>query len=152
MRAGAPAGQRAAVRRNQLAEQLVGQALRAAGESTGDGPELFYWQREGGRPGEIDFVIQAGPTIIPIEIKAGAAGAMKSLHQFMFDKRLELAVRIDENPPAMTVLELTTTQGDAVRYTLLSLPSYLAWRATELVAQVGSPARRPPRRPARARR
>ncbi|MBI2899703.1 MAG: AAA family ATPase [Planctomycetes bacterium] len=120
--------------RGQLAEQLVGQALRLGGEPTGDGPRLFYWQREGGRPGEIDFLIQAGGRIVPIEIKAGAAGAMKSLHQFMFDKSLSLAVRIDENPPSIAPLRVTTTQGDAVRYRLLGLPIYLAWRTAELAA------------------
>ncbi len=142
--AGTPAGDRfpamdalAPGVRGQLAEQLVGQALRAAGESTGDGPELFYWQREGGRPGEIDLVVQAGARIVPIEIKAGAAGAMKSLHQFMFDKRLGLAVRIDDNPPSMTTLAVMTTQGDRARYELLSLPGYLAWRALALAEQVG---------------
>ncbi len=120
--------------RGQLAEQLVGQALRGGGDPTGDGPRLFYWQREGGRPGEIDFLIQAGGRVVPIEIKAGAAGAMKSLHQFMFDKGLSVAVRIDENPPSIAHVRVTTTQGDAVRYRLLGLPIYLAWRAADLAA------------------
>jgi len=122
--------------RGQLAEQLVGQALRLGGEPTGDGPRLFYWQREGGRPGEVDFLIQAGGRIVPIELKAGAAGAMKGLHQFLFDKHLSLAVRIDENPPSIAALRVTTTQGDSVRYRLLSLPIYLAWRTAELAASL----------------
>jgi predicted AAA+ superfamily ATPase len=136
--AGTPAGDRfpswgdlAPAVRGQLAEQLVGQALLLGGDPTGDGPRLFYWQREGGRPGEIDFLIQAGGRIVPIELKSGASGAMKSLHQFMFDKKLRRAVRIDENPPSLTTIDLTTTQGDPVRYRLLSLPIYLAWRAIE---------------------
>ena len=36
-------------------------------------------------------MIQLDGRIVPIELKAGAAGAMKSLHQFMFEKRLNLA-------------------------------------------------------------
>jgi predicted AAA+ superfamily ATPase len=123
--------------RGQLAEQLVGQALLLAGDPTGDGPRLFYWQREGGRPGEIDFLIQAGGRVVPVEIKSGASGAMKSLHQFMFDKKLRRAVRIDENSPSLTTIDVTTTQGDPVRYRLLSLPIYLAWRAGELAASMG---------------
>jgi predicted AAA+ superfamily ATPase len=122
--------------RGQLAEQLVGQALLLGGDPTGDGPRLFYWQREGGRPGEIDFLIQAGGRIVPIELKAGVSGAMKSLHQFMFDKHLELAVRIDENPPSLATVDVTTTQGDPVRYRLLGLPIYLAWRAIEAAASL----------------
>jgi hypothetical protein len=122
--------------RGQLAEQLVGEALLLSGAPTGDGPRLFYWQREGGRPGEIDFLIQAGGRIVPIELKSGASGAMKSLHQFMFDKKLRLAVRIDENPPSLATIDVTTTQGDPVRYRLLGLPIYLAWRAIEIAASI----------------
>lgn len=122
--------------RGQLAEQLVGQALLLGGEPSGDGPGLFYWQREGGRPGEIDFLIQAGGRIVPIELKSGASGAMKSLHQFMFDKKLRFAVRIDENPPSLAPIRVTTTQGDPVRYRLLGLPIYLAWRAIDAAASM----------------
>jgi hypothetical protein len=122
--------------RGQLAEQLVGQALLLGGEPSGDGPRLFYWQREGGRPGEIDFLIQAGGRIVPIELKSGASGAMKSLHQFMFDKKLRCAVRIDENPPSLAPIRVTTTQGDPVRYRLLGLPIYLAWRAIDAAASM----------------
>jgi len=122
--------------RGQLAEQLVGQALLLAGDASGDGPRLFYWQREGGRPGEIDYVIQTGTRIVPVELKSGASGAMKSLHQFMFDKKLRLAVRIDENPPSLAMIEVATTQGNPVRYRLLSVPLYLAWRTLDLAAAV----------------
>lgn len=120
--------------RGQFTEQLAGQALLLAGDPTGDGPRLFYWQREGGRPGKIDFIVQAGGRIIPIELKSGASGAMKSLHQFMFDKKLRFAIRVDENPPSLATINVATTQGDSVRYRLLSLPIYLAWRATEAAA------------------
>jgi predicted AAA+ superfamily ATPase len=120
--------------RGQLAEQLVGQALLLGGDPTGDGPQLFYWQREAGRPGEIDFVVQAGGRIVPIELKSGASGAMKSLHQFMFDKKLQFAVRLDENPPSLAAIDVATTQGDPARYRLLSLPLYLAWRTIDAAA------------------
>jgi uncharacterized protein len=135
--------------RGQLAEQLVGQALLLAGDPTGDGPRLFYWQREGGRPGEIDFLIQAGGRIVPVELKAGVSGAMKSLHQFMFDKKLDFVVRIDENPPSLAAIEVTTTQGDPARYRLLSLPIYLAWRASEIAATLVVEPAPPKRRAAR---
>ncbi len=111
--------------RGQIAEQVVGQLLRLLGPFSGDGPELYYWQREGGRPGEVDYLVQAVNGIVPVELKSGSAGAMKSLHQFMFDKKLGLAVRFDQNPPSQFELSTKTTQGDAVRYKLVSLPLYL---------------------------
>ena len=61
---------------------------------------------------------------------------MKSLHQFMFDKRLSVAVRLDSNPPSLQPMDLATTQGQPVRYHLLNLPHHLTWRVGELVDQV----------------
>jgi len=110
--------------RGQIAEQIAGQLLRLLGPAGGDGPELYYWQREGGRPGEVDYLIQTGGRIVPIELKSGATGAMKSLHQFMFDKKLALAIRFDQNPPAQFDLSTKTTQADPVQYRLYSLPLY----------------------------
>ena len=107
-----------------LAEQFVGQQIRVF-QSRFEDPSLFYWQRLGGRQGEIDYLIQQGTTIVPIEIKSGARGAMKSLHQFMYDKVLPLAVRIDQNLPSINTMNVKTTLGDEVSYFLLSIPLYL---------------------------
>lgn len=108
-----------------MAKQFVGQQLRAA-QSPDMEPQLFYWQRTGGRMGEIDYLIQHGNQIVPVEVKAGAAGAMKSLHQFMAEKKLSVAVRFDTNPPSWQTVNVKTTTGEAVEYRLLSLPLYLA--------------------------
>jgi hypothetical protein len=126
----APAG------RGQLADQLAGQQLRLTDALTGDGPELFYWQREGGRPGEIDYLVVVEGRIVPVELKSGAAGSKKSLHQFMFDKHLDLAVRCDANPPSLMHVSVKTTRGDPVSYRLLSLPPYLLWALPEAVRRV----------------
>lgn len=50
---------------------------------------------------------------------------MKSLHGFMQTKRLNLAARLDANPPSVQDLKVKTTTGEAVRYRLLSLPLYM---------------------------
>jgi len=49
--------------RKFVAEQVVGQQLRMVQARPGHEPSLFYWQREGGRAGEIDFVLQCGARI-----------------------------------------------------------------------------------------
>ncbi len=36
---------------------------------------------------------------------------MKSLHQYMKDKGLDQALRLDTNPPTMQALDLKTTKG-----------------------------------------
>jgi hypothetical protein len=105
-------------------------------EDPGQQPALYYWQRGGGRPGEIDFVMQVGTRIVPIETKSGAAGSMKSLHQFVHDKQLRLAVRLDTNRPSLMQLDHKTTQGDPVQYRLLSLPHYLTWALPSALAEL----------------
>ena len=118
-----------------IAEQFVGQQLRASCSPLFD-PQLYYWQRTGGRIGEIDYIIQHGNNIIPIEVKSGAAGSMKSLHQFMAEKNLTFAVRFNANPPSVEDLKIKTTLGQPVEYRLLSLPLYLAENVGDLINQI----------------
>lgn len=122
--------------RAQLVEQFCGQSLRQLDESPAAEPELYYWQREGGRPGEIDYLVQMGSRIVPVELKAGATGAMKSLHQFMFDKGLDLAVRFDTNIPSLQEVDVRTTQGDRSLYRLVSLPHYLIWNLKAILNDI----------------
>lgn len=111
--------------RGGLAEQMAAQQLHGiSGGFTREG-QLFHWRREGGRNGEIDYLLELRGAILPVEVKSGAAGAMKSLHQFMHDKQLPLAIRLDRNPPSRQLMDVATTKGQAVRYTLFNLPHYL---------------------------
>lgn len=70
-----------------IAEQFIGQHLQ---HLLADSPnrELTYWLREGrSANAEVDYVIALEGQIIPIEVKAGASGSMKSLHQFMAENK-----------------------------------------------------------------
>ncbi len=119
--------------RGRIAEQTAAQHLRLRKtDGTGDG-DLHYWQREGGRPGEIDYLVAWKDRIIPVELKSGATGAMKGLHQFMYDKNLKWAVRCDANPPGAMEVKVTTTQGDPVQYQLLNVPLYLLWNLDKIL-------------------
>lgn len=69
--------------RGNLTEQIVAQQLRIATGNFGWEGQLYHWRREGGRSGEIDYIVEINGTIVPIEVKSGSAGSMKSLHQFM---------------------------------------------------------------------
>jgi predicted AAA+ superfamily ATPase len=117
--------------RGNLVEQMAAQQLRMAVGTFGREGQLFHWRREGGRTGEIDFVVEVNGQIVPIEIKSGSSGSMKSLHQFMYEKKLPLALRFDRNPPTVQAMQIKTTQGDPVNYTLLNLPHYLVWKIGE---------------------
>jgi predicted AAA+ superfamily ATPase len=117
--------------RGNLTEQIVAQQLRIALGGFGWEGQLYHWRREGGRSGEIDFVVEINGSIVPIEVKSGATGSMKSLHQFMYDKQLPLALRLDRNPPSLQTLKIRTTQGNDVNYQLLNLPHYLIWKLAD---------------------
>ena len=121
--------------RGAVIEQMVAQELRkAVGRFTLAG-EIFHWRRESGRTGEIDYVIENQGHILPLEVKSGSAGAMKSLHQFMFEKKLKLAVRLDRNPPSIQEMNVRSTLSDPVTYTLLNLPHYLVGHLPRILSE-----------------
>jgi hypothetical protein len=49
---------------------------------------------------EVDFLLASPSQIVPIEVKAGKSGTMKSLFQFAQHCGAELAIRFDTNPPS----------------------------------------------------
>jgi predicted AAA+ superfamily ATPase len=56
--------------------------------------QLYYWQREQrGSQAEVDYIVQTGSQIVPVEVKAGTRGAMQSLHLFMAEKNSARGIR-----------------------------------------------------------
>lgn len=50
--------------------------------------DLYYWQNlSRGAQAEVDYVIVKDMKVVPVEVKAGTSGSMKSLYQFMADKQ-----------------------------------------------------------------
>ncbi|MDP2752507.1 MAG: ATP-binding protein [Rhodocyclaceae bacterium] len=128
------------VNEGAVAEQFIGQHLQSLLAQTPN-RELTYWLREGrSSNAELDFVIGLNGHIIPIEVKAGATGSLKSLHQFMGSKSTSpLAVRFDASPPSISRVDAvinTDKQQKTVNYQLLSLPLYLVERLAEVVEHV----------------
>ena len=119
------------VNEGTIAEQFIGQHLQGllAGSLN---RELSWWLREGrAANAEVDYVAAFDGRIVPIEVKAGASGALKSLHQFVADKGVTVAVRFDAAPPGVQVVRTSVPRGGAqvnVTYRLLSLPLYLVER------------------------
>ena len=56
------------------------------------GLELLCYQAKNSQA-EIDYVINYNQSVLPIEVKAGTQGGMKSLWLFMREKKLEKAIR-----------------------------------------------------------
>lgn len=116
-----------------VAEQFVGQQLRILFPPFAP-PYLNYWQRmEKGSSAEIDYVIQHKNIIVPVEVKAGTTGTLKSLHEFMYQKRKSLAIRINSDYPSIGPVEVKTSGGSTVKYTLISIPFYLLGQLHRLI-------------------
>jgi len=82
------------INRGNLAEVLAGLEL-IANAPPATRKNLYYWQREArGSGAEVDYVIQRGREIIPIEVKAGTKGQMQSLFLFLRERNLPSGVRI----------------------------------------------------------
>ncbi len=127
------------VNEGAIAEQFVGQHLQAL-LAESPNRELTYWLREGrSANAELDFVVALEGQIIPVEVKAGASGSMKSLHQFMAEKQAPFAVRFDAGLPAVSTVNAVVnsdSQRKDVSYKLVSLPLYLVERLGAVVAGI----------------
>lgn len=113
------------INRGGLSEQVVGQLLRTLYPFYIE-PKLYCWHRdEKGSSAEIDYVMQYENKVIPIEVKSGSRGSLKSLHLFMALKKSTAAVRINSDFPTITPVDVKNAGGQSVQYTLLSIPFYL---------------------------
>ena len=62
-------------------------------------------------PAEVDYVPQCGRGVVPVEVKAGKSGTLRSLRRMMDEKRLPRAVRSDANPRGLQKIPRTDGTG-----------------------------------------
>jgi len=120
------------VNNGSLTEQFIGQHLLYA-QMPYEEPNLYYWAREKkSSSAELDYVISYGQQIIPIEVKAGKTGQMKSLHLFLKEKQRHLGVRFNSAPPSQMDTTTKLPDGSSVDFRFLSLPLYLVGQLSRL--------------------
>ncbi|OGV28215.1 MAG: hypothetical protein A3F18_01690 [Legionellales bacterium RIFCSPHIGHO2_12_FULL_37_14] len=89
-------GDIALLNRGSIAEQFVGQELQAY-SPVYDESSLYFWSRDKkSSMAEVDYLITVDANIIPIEVKAGSTGQLKSLHLFMQEKKSLVGIRISQ--------------------------------------------------------
>lgn len=121
------------INRGSLAEQFIGQTLLQLYPSY-QMPELYYWVREKAQSSaELDYVWQYENQILPIEVKSGKTGHLKSLHYFIQAKHWSCALRFNTDLPSILEEKLSLPSQEASSYRLLSLPFYLSGQLTRLV-------------------
>ncbi|OGT66467.1 MAG: hypothetical protein A3J38_09765 [Gammaproteobacteria bacterium RIFCSPHIGHO2_12_FULL_45_9] len=106
--------------RGSLAEQFVGQELLAYSPAF-EKASLYFWARDGAGHAEVDYLVQMGADIIPLEVKAGKTGTLRSLKQFILERNPPLSLRISEQPLALS-------------QNILSVPFYLISELPRLIS------------------
>lgn len=74
--------------------------------------------------------------MIPLEVKAGSTGTLKSLQQFMLEKQKAVAVRVNSDFPSLCAVHIKDPAGAKIGYKLLSIPFYLIGQLHRLIKTV----------------
>lgn len=107
--------------RGQLSEQVVGQELLGYSPCD-DEPMLYFWMRDkAGSQAEVDYLYQYDDKVLPIEVKSGRAGRLKSLYLYLDSMAQPLGIKV-------------STEKLSMNQQLLSVPLYLVSRLPSLVA------------------
>ncbi len=115
--------------RGALIPHVIAQELMSLNEDNDEKPQ--FWVRDKAQSSaEIDLVFRFESMLIPIEIKSGSTGSMKSLHYFINHVDHCYAVRIYGGK--FSIEEHKTPEGKAFK--LMNLPYYLGTKIPEYVA------------------
>ena len=121
-----------------VAEQFVGQHLLYGGPRH-EAPALHYWTREArNAAAEVDYLMAPARWVVPVEIKAGTTGSLRSIHQFLKEKRRDFALRFNADVPSLLRDSKGLSGGTRIDYHLLSLPLYMVGQARRLVVEFES--------------
>jgi hypothetical protein len=105
----------------KIIEHIVGQEIIANNNPILN--NLLFWVRDKeGSSSELDFLFLKDGIAIPVEVKSGKSGTLKSLHQYIDMSQSTLAIRLYAGLFQIDCLK--TPKGTP--FTLLNLPYYLS--------------------------
>ena len=103
----------------KILEHIVGQELYSTTNSPLD--SLNFWVREQSQSSaEVDYVIAHNGYLIPVEVKAGASGRLRSLHSYIDAAPHDIAIRLYRGE--LLIEQGVTTSGK--KFQLLNIPYY----------------------------
>ena len=105
--------------RGRIAEQIVAQELLAINDRPSHHRD-FWVRGTASGTAEVDFVLQHGNMLVPVEVKSGTNTKQKSLGVFMEYATHDIAVRVSSKP--FNVSQSKTNSGKAFRF--VNLPFY----------------------------
>jgi hypothetical protein len=128
-----------ALYKGMLAEQITAQELLSASCKEAI-PPAFWVREESQSNAEVDFIIQHKGRLIPVEVKSGKTGTLRSLHSWIDRAIPPDSHKLPEKPPLLAVRlysgqfsveHASTPQG--TKYTLIHLPLFLASKISEYI-------------------
>jgi len=114
--------------RGKIIQHLVSQQLQAQNHSPLYKP-VFWVREKANSNAEVDLLYQYKKYLIPIEIKSGGHGTLRSLHQFIEQSSHKFGVRLLANK--FSVESVKTPKG--IPYLLMNLPYYASSRIPQYV-------------------
>lgn len=91
--------------------------------------DLFYWESlERNATSEVEYVIAKNARCLPIEVKAGTSGKMKSLRLFMNKKDLTVGIRSSLENFGLLEVSDSDVNGLPIKRNICILPLYAVWR------------------------
>lgn len=112
----------------KIAEHIVGQELLSL-KSNVIAKNYFWIKEKKQSNAEIDYVLQINNLLIPVEVKLGKTGRLRSLMEFMDLCPHKFAIRIYSGE--LKVETTKTLKGK--EFTLLNLPFYLTAKASDYI-------------------
>lgn len=114
--------------KGKVAEHIVGQELIGLG--TQPDHKINFWVRDKKQASaELDYLMKFENHLIPIEVKSGSSGKLKSLHMFMNNSQTDVATRFYSGK--FSVESAQTISGK--KFKLINLPLYLSGKIKEYV-------------------
>lgn len=111
-----------------MIEHLVGQELIAHKSTPLE--KLNFWVRDkNSSDAELDFVYPYEGKVVPIEVKSGSSGRLRSLLNFLDESRLNYAIRFFAGE--LSLNEIKTPKGKTIH--LLNLPYFLAGQTEKYI-------------------
>lgn len=112
--------------RGRILEQLTGQELTARRSDVRCTP-LFWVRNKPQSQAELDFLEVRGSVPVPVEVKSGAEGKLRSLHRFIeMQPDAKIAVRLYRG-----LFSDHAVQTAGVRFRLLNVPYYHAAKTSD---------------------
>ena len=120
------------VYQGRIVEHVVSQELRVLDLFNNE--NNYFWTKEKKQSNaEVDFILpfnyQLHLALMPIEVKAGKTGTIRSLHQFMNDTNHPYAIRLSANFISKENVKIANRKP----FKLLNLPYYLTCQIKEYI-------------------